>query len=381
VCGSSGGDYSCHAEGFDCTSLEPDYVSNCIVVYRASDSAPAGSGGNNLNWNDSSEWPNSFGLRADYLAAHPSATLEVIDFEDVALGNFAGSASTHPLTADNSGTMEAGTAVGTISLSTPSGMGVDLSLISTGMSAGIDNPGIAEVESDTDADRGFNVTPGGSRYLEVLPSEQDVGRLSVSFLTSVQSTAFFLMGREHAKRDVDLIVYTGDSTIGLSEVVVNPTVAHGQDLGGIEFIVVEVREDIDGCYPITGFTLIENFEAGVNVAGDRDIFAVDDIYIDMMSGDIPDGGGSSGSCGDGICNADENAQNCLEDCPDGGQGLQPEDTDARCSDGVDNDADGLVDCSDSECRTLAVCGGDPAGGGNSGYGDGNPPPDGGGNGP
>ena len=97
VCGSSGGDYSCHAEGFDCTSLEPDYVSNCLVVYRASDSAPAGSGGNNLNWNDSSEWPNSFGLRADYLAAHPSATLEVIDFEDVALGNFAGSASTHPL--------------------------------------------------------------------------------------------------------------------------------------------------------------------------------------------------------------------------------------------------------------------------------------------
>ena len=53
----------------------------------------------------------------------------------------------------------------------------------------------------------------------------------------------------------------------------------------------------------------------------------------------------------------------------------------RCADGVDNDADGLVDCSDSECRTLAVCGGDPAGGGNSGYGDGNQPPDGGGNGP
>ena len=57
-----------------------------------------------------------------------------------------------------------------------------------------------------------------------------------------------------------------------------------------------------------------------------------------------------------------------------------QDTDALCSDGVDNDADGLVDCSDSECQLLAVCGGDPAGGGGDGSG-GNPPPDGGGNGP
>ena len=48
------------------------------------------------------------------------------------------------------------------------------------------------------------------------------------------------MGRELGKRDVNLLVTTDD---GNTETVVSPTVAHGYDLGGIEFIIVEVNED------------------------------------------------------------------------------------------------------------------------------------------
>ena len=40
-------------------------------------------------------------------------------------------------------------------------MDIDFTLVETGMSVSLDNPGVAEIEADTDADRGFNVTTGG----------------------------------------------------------------------------------------------------------------------------------------------------------------------------------------------------------------------------
>ena len=160
-------------------------MSDCLVVYRSSDSAPAGSGGNDLNWGDASEWPNSFGLRSDYLSAHPSATLEVIDFEGVELGNFAGASTTHTGALDAAGDMGAGTATLELSLLRHQVMDIDFTLVETGMSVSLDNPGVAEVEADTDADRGFNVTTGGTQYLEVLPSEQNQGGLIVDFSQGV----------------------------------------------------------------------------------------------------------------------------------------------------------------------------------------------------
>jgi hypothetical protein len=52
-------------------------------------------------------------------------------------------------------------------------------------------------------------------------------------------------------------------------------------------------------------------------------------------------------CGDGVCN--ENVCDCPEDC-----GL-PSSFEVSCSDGIDNDCDGLADCSDTECSSDPVC--------------------------
>jgi hypothetical protein len=37
------------------------------------------------------------------------------------------------------------------------------------------------------------------------------------------------------------------------------------------------------------------------------------------------------------------------------QGVAEERSDAACTDGVDNDGDGLVDCADPDCRARSIC--------------------------
>jgi hypothetical protein len=56
-------------------------------------------------------------------------------------------------------------------------------------------------------------------------------------------------------------------------------------------------------------------------------------------------------CGDGQCTGGETACDCPVDCP--GPGPAPGET--ACTDGVDDDCDGFVDCDDSECNELPVC--------------------------
>jgi len=55
------------------------------------------------------------------------------------------------------------------------------------------------------------------------------------------------------------------------------------------------------------------------------------------------------SCGDGTCNAWEDACNCEADC-----GPQPA-SESSCGDQQDNDCDGLADCEDSDCVADANC--------------------------
>jgi hypothetical protein len=56
-------------------------------------------------------------------------------------------------------------------------------------------------------------------------------------------------------------------------------------------------------------------------------------------------------CGDGVCFPEERCS-CIVDC-----GLPPgsETPGANCTDGVDNDCDGVADCSDSDCATDECC--------------------------
>jgi hypothetical protein len=59
--------------------------------------------------------------------------------------------------------------------------------------------------------------------------------------------------------------------------------------------------------------------------------------------------GSPPVCGDGNCNGSEDKCNCPRDCG------SPFSTEVSCSDGVDNDCDGLIDCSDSDCSNDPAC--------------------------
>ena len=54
-------------------------------------------------------------------------------------------------------------------------------------------------------------------------------------------------------------------------------------------------------------------------------------------------------CGDGVCNGTETKCKCPADC-----GAPPL-TESSCTDGVDNDCDGLIDCKDSNCSTNSAC--------------------------
>jgi hypothetical protein len=55
------------------------------------------------------------------------------------------------------------------------------------------------------------------------------------------------------------------------------------------------------------------------------------------------------SCGDGVCDPGEDECNCAADCG------SPTTSEADCTDGIDDDCDGLVDCDDND-----DCGGHPA---------------------
>ena len=54
-------------------------------------------------------------------------------------------------------------------------------------------------------------------------------------------------------------------------------------------------------------------------------------------------------CGDGVCNGDENSDNCAIDC---GYPSAPE---TSCYDGKDNDGDDWIDCADADCSNDPVC--------------------------
>lgn len=57
-------------------------------------------------------------------------------------------------------------------------------------------------------------------------------------------------------------------------------------------------------------------------------------------------------CGDGVCDGNETACSCSEDC--GGAPLR-ELAGKECADGLDGDCDGLIDCADPDCAADTTC--------------------------
>jgi hypothetical protein len=62
-------------------------------------------------------------------------------------------------------------------------------------------------------------------------------------------------------------------------------------------------------------------------------------------------GGDPPVCGDGTCNGSEDECSCPSDC-----GAPPSSEAGSCTDGVDNDCDGQIDCGDSDCSSDPACG-------------------------
>ncbi|MCH7849129.1 MAG: hypothetical protein IIB53_12285 [Planctomycetes bacterium] len=78
-------------------------------------------------------------------------------------------------------------------------------------------------------------------------------------------------------------------------------------------------------------------------------FAESRTCVDGCGGDPP-------VCGDGVCEGSEDQFNCPGDCGD------PPTNETDCSDGIDNDGDGFIDCADDDCAGDPACapGGDSA---------------------
>ncbi len=69
-------------------------------------------------------------------------------------------------------------------------------------------------------------------------------------------------------------------------------------------------------------------------------------------------------CSDNTCDPGEDSCSCAADC-----GAPPADEVGLCSDGVDNDCDGDIDCDDGDCATDLACSCLPVGSSCSASGD------------
>lgn len=69
-----------------------------------------------------------------------------------------------------------------------------------GHAAGIDEPGIGDMDGSNDSDRGINTTPGGFHFLEALPSENQPGGLAIEFQPMWHSTPQATPPREEQAR-------------------------------------------------------------------------------------------------------------------------------------------------------------------------------------
>ena len=264
--------------------------SDCpLTFYNDRDNWPAGGGEPNplaTGWT----YPNAQNEQTQFLTdlSALGLTHELITFEQVngwspvnGTGDmFAGTGAPYaggPYTTPafgTSGTMAAGDASGSVSY-----LGADntvtFTLYSNGHSAGIDEPGIGDMDSDNDTDLGINTSPGCFHFLETLPSESLTGGLTIEFQTPVPAAGMYLMGVEENKRDIEVAILHADGSLQVRTTDV--TAGHHNE-GGIQFLGYLAPDLQDNSCWIKSITFNEPFDG--EPAGERDIFSIDDvIYV------------------------------------------------------------------------------------------------------
>lgn len=156
--------------------------------------------------------------------------------------------------------------------------------INSDPSAWGDDPGVATNDGN-DADRGYNKTPDGDQYLEVLPGEDTSGGVMISFDqgTDVYGFSLNLMGREETKRDVYIDIHFSDGSV--HRVL---TDANALNAGGEQFysFLIDPTENPD--LTITAVVIYEPYDPVTDGASDRDIFSIDDLGLVVDPADVPD---------------------------------------------------------------------------------------------
>ena len=265
----------------------PDDPSDCIViVYDDRDDGPAGGGEPDplaTGWS----YPNAQAEQAKFLNDLSSFGLsyELITFEHSngwspvnGLGDmFAGAGAPYAGGANTSaamgaaGSMASGDAAGSVAYYGADNT-VAFSLYANGHMAGIDEPGIGDMDGSNDTDRGVNTTPGGYHFLEVLPSEKQPGGLHIEFNIPVPAVGMYLMGVEDEKRDIEVVIVHADGTVQIR----SADVSEGpNNEGGIQFVGYRADDLEDITCWIKSITFNELYDG--EPPSERDIFAVDDV--------------------------------------------------------------------------------------------------------
>jgi hypothetical protein len=235
-------------------------------------------------------YPNSATEQANFLAdlASLGISTDIITFEGSngwspvnGTGDlFAGSVAPYaggPYTSaafGTSGDMATGDAVGSVSYNGADNT-VRFTLFNNGHAAGIDEPGIGDMDGSNDSDRGINTTPGGFHFLEALPSENLPGGLAIEFDKAVPAVGMYVMGVEENKRDIEVTILHADGSMQVRPADIVPGPLND---GGTQFLGYLAPDLQDSTCWIKRVTFNELYDG--EPAGERDIFSIDDvIYV------------------------------------------------------------------------------------------------------
>jgi|GEM_PF-1065969 len=242
-------------------------------------------------------YPNSVTEQATFLAdlASLGISTDIITFEGSngwspvnGTGDmFAGTAAPYaggPYTSaafGTSGDMATGDATGNVSYNGADNI-VTFTLFNNGHSAGIDEPGIGDMDGSNDSDRGINTSPGGFHFLEALPSENQPGGVAIEFDKAVPAVGMYVMGVEEDKRDIEVSILYADGSMQVRPADIVPGPLND---GGTQFLGYLAPDLQDSTCWIKRVTFNELYDG--EPAGERDIFSIDDVIFAATESNPP----------------------------------------------------------------------------------------------